>query len=287
MPTLESVTERAQRLNHAARDRAIGALQRVIPDATYASEYKHFKKWVIDNQDLLQLDGKEGRWITRLTADMYFQHEVVNRKVERATARRIVSGLQWYVHHREYCLEDFSVENPVVNACIDVQQEMFLSNDNTTDKDPHKDLKDVLPMSSRLALMTHVYEHRHNDWAQAALCLTYGQNAAVRGASARKLTLSDLRLSQGFGPEKDGANARALMLVLRKGGAHKDRFSTNKQVCMWRHRHYLCCSVFTTAAAIISKLRDFGDNLNFKKKTKERASWWDIDLLDWNFLDGE
>jgi predicted membrane protein len=87
---------------------------------------------------------------------MNFQHEVVNRKVERVTARQIVSGLQWYVHHREYCLEDFSVDNPVGNACIDVQREMFLNNDNTTDKDPHKDLKDVLPASSRLALMIHV-----------------------------------------------------------------------------------------------------------------------------------
>jgi hypothetical protein len=287
MPTLETASQRAQRLNHAARQRAIGALQRVLPDATYAAEYKAFKKWVFANTVDLQLDGKDGRWITRITVDAYFQHEVVTRQVERASARRIVSGLQWFVHHREYCLQDFSVENAVVNSCIDVQQEMYLNGDNSTDKDPHKDLKDVLTVSSRLKLMTHVFEHRHGDWDQASLCLTFGQNAAVRGASARKLTLSDLRLSQGFGPEKDGANARALMLVLRKGGAHKDRFSTNKQVCMWRHRHYLCCSVFSTAAALIFKLRNFGELLNFKKRTKQRASWWDIDLLDWNVLNGE
>jgi hypothetical protein len=287
MPTEQET--RAERLNRQARERNIAILKAKTPDATYIGEYKRYKQWVSDNKQLLELDGEEPRWITRYSIDAYFQHDVVNRKIERESARRVVSGLQWYVINREYCLEEFTVESGVVNACIEVQQEKYVSqlDDSTNDKDPHKDLKDVLPVSKRIDLMTHVYGHRPNDWIQASLCLTYGQNAAVRGASSRKLKLCDLRLSQGFVPLKDGPGARAFMLVLRKGGVHKDRFSTNKQVCTWRHRHYLLCSVFSTALSVIYKLRNAGDEINFKKRTKQRATWWDIALLDWNQYDGK
>jgi hypothetical protein len=48
------------------------------------------------------------------------------------------------------------------------------------------------------------------------------------GASVQKITFADLRLSRRFGPEQDGDGARALMLVLQKGCAHEDRFTTAK-----------------------------------------------------------
>jgi hypothetical protein len=125
-----------------------------------------------------------------------------------------------------------------VNASVEVQQEKFETHldDSTNVKDPHRDLKDILPVSKRINLMTHVYGHRPNDWIQAAsLCLTYRQNAAVRGGSSRKLKLCNLRLSQGFRPMKDGPGALVLMLVPQKGEVHKDQFSINEQVCKWRH----------------------------------------------------
>jgi hypothetical protein len=49
-------------------------------------------------------------------------------------------------------------------------------------------------------MMDYIY-HKQNDWGPASLNFTWGQNGAVRGASNHKLTLCDLNLSYGFGPE--------------------------------------------------------------------------------------
>jgi hypothetical protein len=94
-------------------------------------------------------------------------------------------------------------------SCINYSRGGFTSN-----KDLHSDLKDVIPMSDRKIIMDRIYKYRNDDWAEAYLSFTWGQNAAVRGASVRKLTFANLRrLSRGFGPEQDGDGARAFMLV--------------------------------------------------------------------------
>lgn len=174
--------------------------------------------------------------------------------------------------------------------CIEIQQERYLQQleGATSNKDPHADLKDVIPISDRTKLMNYIYRYRNDDWAEACLSFTWGQNAAVRGASVRKLTFSDLRLSRGFGPQQDGDGARALMLVLRKGRAHKDRFTTAKQVCCWPHKEFECCSVLATALAFIYKLRQIDNDLKVKKQRGgRRPLWWDYELLDWIKYDGK
>ena len=141
-----------------------------------------------------------------------------------------------------------------------------------------------MPLHDRDKVMTYIYNNRE-DWSTASLSYTYGQNGAVRGASQRKLSLCDLRLSKGFGPAKEGSKSRALMLIMRSGRKHKDRFSTTRQVCLWPHKNYKLDSVFATGMAVIYKLREKADSLNFKKKAKQRAKWWDIQLLDWDRYD--
>ena len=78
-----------------------------------------------------------------------------------------------------------------------------------------------------------------------------------------------------------------LLLVLRKGPIHKDRHDKDDQVAVWRHKEYKLCSVFSTAAHILSALKQ--DNLiNFLHQDKrKRASWWDKEIIDLSNKDGK
>ena len=135
--------------------------------------------------------------------------------------------------------------------------------------------------------MEYIYSSRR-DWAPASFTYSWGLNAAVRGASNRSLVMVDLNISYAFGPEPDGPTARSLLLVLRKGDLHKDRHDTDKQVCCWRHKEHVLCSVGATARLLIWKLRQLGENINFYHENKrERASWWDIPLIDWDKYEGK
>ena len=72
-----------------------------------------------------------------------------------------------------------------------------------------------------------------SDWADASVNFAYGHNGAIRGASNRKLSFSDLNISYAFGPEREGPLQRALMIVIRQGDCHKDRHESDQQVCFW------------------------------------------------------
>jgi hypothetical protein len=108
----------------------------------------------------------------------------------------------------------------------------------------------------------------------------------VRGASSRKVTLCDLNLSYGFGPEEDAPRNRTLMLILRPGDVHKDRYTTAQQVGVYRHRDYRRCTVFATAALVIMKLRKLDSRVRFLNENP-RPSWWDIPLNEYDTYNKE
>ena len=268
-------------------------LEQPLPDTTYVNEWKLYQSWVVINRDAHNLDPAVGRakHITRKNVDAYYLHVVVDKDGNKNTANRVCSALQWFANYREHPAGGFVVKSPTVEHCVAVQQAKFKTGVSSTDKagtDPHKGLKDVLPESDRRTIMDHIYDKRNDDWGPASIQFSWGQNAAVRSGSTRNFVLSDQKLSRGLGPEREGPNARALLLVLRKGRVHKDNFSTNQQVCCWRHRNYLLCSVFATALHVISKLVKLGNDINFYHRDKsKRADWWDVELVDWNTYDGK
>ena len=81
--------------------------------------------------------------------------------------------------------------------------------------------------------------------------------------------------------------SRALLMVIRKGDIHKDRKDVDNQIGCWRHKEYVLCSVFATAAHVVWTLSQ-NDTINFDHaQKKERAPWWDIPLIDWEEYGGK
>jgi hypothetical protein len=228
--------------------------------------------------------------LTRNNIDHYFTRVITCRKGCTNTMRRVLNVLNWYAHNREHvgANPEFSCSSPEVENALRTQKVFNQSAGGTgrPGSDPHLGLKDILPETDKVRMMEYIYRHR-NDWGAASVNFTWGINGAVRGASNRKLTLCDLNLSHGFGPERDGPLSRALLLVLRKGGIHKDRHETDKQVCTWRHINYLLCSVFSTASYVIWSLTQKPDVSFFHVNKRSRAAWWDIPLIDWDAYGGE
>ena len=200
-------------------------------------------------------------------------------------ARKVVSALQWYC---DFCHNStpFTVESPDVLDALRLQKARGESTGNPGG-DPLKGLKDAVPESDRVIMMKYIYSTR-NDWDTASVNFAWGYQAAVRGASNCALTFSDLNLSLGFGPEDTGPLARALLLVMGKGDIHKDRHDKDQQVCAWRHKNYVLCAVFATAACVIWTLHSRGDSINFYQPNKRvHAEWWDTPLIDWEVYNGK
>jgi hypothetical protein len=250
------------------------------PNSTYEGEFNKYHAWVRAQPELDNIPV-----FSRENVDHYFSRVVAYKACMPETARKVVSALQWFCNYR-YNSTAFTVESQDVLDALRLQKARRESTGNPGGC-PLRGLKDAVPESDRVKMMTYIYRSR-NDWDTASVNFAWGYQGAVRGASNRKLMFSDLNMSRGFGPEKDGRLARALLLVMRKGDIHKDRHDKDNQVCAWRHKNYLLCSVFATAARVIWTLRSRGDSINFLQPDKRaRADWWNTPLIDWEEYNGK
>jgi hypothetical protein len=264
-------------------------VERRPKNVTYQNEYKKFVHWVEENN---LRHEEEDRYIHREAVDEYFRKSVVLRTCAKASITRIVQALQWFYDNLE-CPAGipFSVKSSsVVAEAIAQQQENRLSRPSSKlGSDPHKGLKDVIAESDKKKILAHIHNNRQ-DWGDLSTSFLWGNNAGVRGASTRKFVLSDLFMSRGFGPEREGPRSRCLLLVLRKGDPHKDRFTTDRLVACWRHKEYKLCSIFHTSMHVINVLRhdSAAAPINFyHRDKKQRASWWDRPLINYEKLDDE
>jgi hypothetical protein len=297
----------------AGRDEMQNILAGSATDQTYKNEWKKFTTWVDDNfddEDInndIEMDpppehGGTG-YLTRGNLDAYFKYEVVYRNGTKETINRIVHALKHYSWFKES-----SVIAPDVAGALFVSQVMQTAllaqnvrhrkkdaiDSSLDDKCPHRFCKHTLSLQERMQVLTVAMQG--TDWQNSTVAINLGHNVAIRGASTRNLTLCDLRLANGYGPGSNKADGaadprfdRTLMIILRKGPIHKDRFKTTKQVGMWRHRQWLLDPNFSIALAVIYNLRREGSKIKFTLQTggnTTRPAWWNHKLISWETLKG-
>jgi len=254
---------------------------------TYKSLYYNFLQWYINNinDDTLLLSTERSTdgivYITQHNVEQYYRIEVINRNGKKDTIMKKFYALNWYREKVEHTVGISLVISPIIKAACDTQAMHHSKRSNLVHAgtDPHKGLKDLMSESDNIKLIKYIWSDRP-DSQDLSFSYLWGRNAGVRGDSSRKFVLSDLNLSYGFGPENYAPRNRTLLLVLRQGFIHKDRYTTDKQVGVQRHRDYRQCTAFATGLLLIMKLRALGNEINFlhvNKKTS-RASWWDIQL---------
>jgi hypothetical protein len=256
-------------------------------DASYTCEYTKFVKWV-KNQPTLAT--QEEPFLTRTNVDHYFSRVVSCRFGCLNSINRVVNALDWHAKNKEHVGKDppFLCKSVAVTSAL-VTQAVFNNAGGGTGhrgSDPHLGLKDILPRSDFIRIMKYIYSVR-NDWGPASISFTWGMNGAIRGASNRVLKYADINISSSFGPGREGEDTRAILLVHRKGLLHKDKHTTDKQVCVWRHVDYVLCSVLSTALHVIFSLMQNPDISFFHFDRDERADWWDTPLIDWEDYSGE
>lgn len=262
-------------------------------DNSYKLEYKNFLSWLYVTRsspvgDMLGLQTGGPVFITETNVNEYFTQGIHHRNANADGMARIHRALQWAfdnvefpgapVRHRVIC------KNGVVKEAIKKQQEQYFTHQNNANAgtDPHKDLKDLMSQEDIQKLSDYIY-HDSPHYQSLGFCFNWGNQGGLRGDSARKLVLADLNLSFGFGPEVKPPNNKTILLILRKGGYNKDRFTIDNQVGAQRHVNFLQCSVFATAVSVINTLRTTPMNFYHVEK-KKRAPWWDIPLIEFDTL---
>ena len=274
---MESPTAKERLASAAAK------CNRFKKSSCYKREYRRYCAWVEAN-DLRAVDATD-TYVNRLAVDSYFRTVVVHRNGQLNSINKICSAIQWACNCVENPTVDtaMTVRNPAVSAAIRRQQLNWKegANDRNCGTDPHKGLKDLMPIGDKLTLIRHIHDTRA-DWGSLATSYTWGTQGGVRGDSNRKMVYADMNLSMGFGPETTGPRARTVLLVLRKGEIHKDCYSTDKQVGTWRNKHYILCATFNLALHVICQLgRDLEIDFLHEEKT-DRAPWWDKPLIDYD-----
>jgi hypothetical protein len=282
-------TPSEQRID-AAIERATAVKLRQKKNSTYLGNYKRFVAW---REEASLLPSTVGDYplcyVTRESVDQYFLEVVPTRNGDLSTIRRIVYSLQWGVDSVEHPNgPSFTVKNGETERGIQKQKEDWItrSADVHGGTDPHKGLRDLMSEEDQEKLVDNIFNYR-NDWSPLITSWCLGTQAGLRGDSNRKLVWCDLNLSHGFGPEKRGRRSRLLMVVLRKGLAHKDRFTTEKQVGLWRHRNYKRCGVFAVAINLFSQLRVDTTTDFYHENRNKRAPWWDNSIVDFSTYNQE
>lgn len=270
----------------AARAGTDAAVLEIQEKYDYQLQYKRFKAFVDESNELSSIHG----YLTRENIDAFFDSDVRHRRNGKSAMQKIIPALQWYSDYREHvgAAVKFVAKSPITEAALKAQAALFKSigGSGNPGQDPHYGLKDNLSIHDRLKIMDYIYNQRAR-WGPTSFTFTWGNNAAIRGASNRKLVYADLRMSLGYGAEEEGKLSRALLVVLRKGPIHKDRHDKDDQVAVWRHKHYKVCTVFSTAAHILWSLKK-DNTINFLHADKsKRASWWDKEIIDVQNKDGK
>jgi hypothetical protein len=240
-------------------------------------EYIKYCTWVEDNN--LRLATSADKFLHREALDQYARDVIVGRNGDTNAVGKIISSLQWCWDFVEELPDDVHlvIQNAVVLRARRDQGISWKIRKHRVNagSDPHNGLKDLMTVEDRLTIMRYIHKYV-KKWGSLSVSNSWGNMAAVRGATNRASLYSDLNLGN-YGEKID---PRVLMLVIRKGEVNKDNHLTDKQVGVMKNKDFLLCASFNTALHVINDLAN-DNTINFLHVDKaQRAPWWDKKLID-------
>lgn len=277
VPTAATVSD----MTNAAIKNNLASTSR-IANKSYVSEWNRYKQWVTEKRTagLVPMGCK---YIETMSIDLYFQEDVVQRKITAPSARRVLSALQWYSNNFEHVLPKLNLESDTVKVALDVHNYKQSELRNKSFKDPHSDLPtDVLTQAecSKLIKVALGME----GWRPLCTTFTACCNTYMRMDSYLKLYMSDLLLDRTHGPKEDDGSSNmdsyALGYILQ-ARTHKDNSFDKRVTGNWRHREYLRCATGMLAFNLFTRLYN-DKNIHFLRSENPHKppDWHLIPLLD-------
>jgi hypothetical protein len=245
-------------------------------DATYTREWNAFQKFVDEKRGLEELPLGP-RYLTRDNVDLYFAEKIAyRREVMPETARRAVSGLQFFAKHLEYIdgSETVIVDNSdAVTRALDAQRQRYFECIADQEMlDPHANLPtDVLSEEDHEKAIHEIFFKNYPNWQDLALSWTLCTQTYVRNHSASMFVFADLKVDRSHGPEKHGSEAKIMSYIMRHG-RHKKKHDKTKVVGAWRHTDFRRCSTGILAMALMTRLH-YNRNRNIYMTANNNSPW--------------
>ena len=263
-------------------------------DKSYTQEWNRFCKWVDVQRSSngTELSSTGTKYLTRENIDRYFTIQVIKRRINGDSARRIVSALNWYAKHHEYSAtrgQDFVVDSAMVQTTIDLLRERSYSRTqharNFKKIDPHDDVPDSYIPTTKWMQMMDVAIQKIN-YADLIVALATTKGTLMRNANILNYTLSRYMVVEAFSPNAlrdDPTDERcALQIIIRaedmlKAGDKRqaDKNKKTTYVAAVRHKHWKLCLIGMNAVAMLMQLHD-DNELNFMNK-----DWQDRNIIGW------
>ena len=190
-----SMTNTATNSTNVVLQRALAANQELMATAevkkSYLGELKRYQRWLLSQTSLQQQPQ-----LSVENIETYFASEVAYRKGKTKTVDKWVAAIQYCVDKEPkgpHLPAGFKLRtNERIKTALQSQKLRNIASGGTANpgSDPHKGLKDHIREADRNSLMTYIYNHRP-DWGPASLSFTWGLNAALHGASNRKMVYAD------------------------------------------------------------------------------------------------
>jgi hypothetical protein len=239
---------------------------------TYYNQYKRYIWWFDNNINHPEygLSPEPGGarnipiYCTQHNVEQYFKHAVCEYVGKEGAAKSHFTTWQWANYHVEAQKGTKLILSPIINNAIQQQQAYHknAANEKYKNMDPYKGLCDLLPIEDTIKIVTAIYLHSP-DAPDLAFSYLWGTNAGVRGASSQTLTMKDITISYGYGPELLPPRNCTLKLIHRTGDVHNDHHTTQKQVGAQRHHYYKLCACFETGLLLIKWFNQLGNNFSF------------------------
>ena len=279
-PTAETAAEHARI--------ALLNLRQHVPepdaDRSYRSEIRRFKEFVTTKRAMNILPAGN-RFLTRESVDIFFAENVAHRRVTTATARRVVTALQWLANNVEYLGEEhaFKVDDSQrVKDSLRAQEQLYTIYISSLPSDPHDNLPTnmLTREESDRVIQTILGENRQN-WMNMTLSWTGSEAMMLRNDSMRKFRFCDIHTNLTHSPQTEpGYDQEMLSLVYLPGPVHKDRQKKKRVVGSWRHRRFLSCFTSKVAATLFVRLYADAEINFYKGNNASDPMWYNYTLID-------
>lgn len=255
---------------------------------SYVSPYKTFTKFVDEMRRQNKLPAGSIYTTTR-NINLFATDKLAAMVCSPSNTRKYILAITKFAEYEHFGENPpFVVESAIVKAALAEQENTSYPDHVLQEAGVLRHPKEGVPtnvLSQKDNAVAIDYALKNCDeWAELTMAWTKSFNEFLRGHSIRNLRLCDLISDDTHAPSTNDDDEPIITTVLRKGGAHKDRFKHNRVVGSFRHKNYLVCSQGLTSFGTWFHLRSRSTmRISFDTRHRSQPFFWrNIGIVGWS-----